>query len=256
MRFLLSVILYFSVIQLSAQTLSNHQLWYRQPAEHWESEALPIGNGRLGAMFYAGINLDRVQFNEQSLWSGDNNWDGDYETGDRGFGSYRNFGTFEVQFSHQSKASSYRRELDLNTGIHRTSFVVNGNRITREAFASYPDQLMVFRYESSQKAALAGHLSLSSAQGAATTATPGELSFSGSMLNALKYAARLKVVCQGGTLTIDGDRLSFKNCNKLTLYLDARTNYMPDYRAGWRGTDPAPKILKTFKAAQPFSYDQ
>mgnify|MGYP003602252761 CR=1 FL=1 len=72
----------------------NHpiQLWYKQPAVKWSAEALPIGNGRLGAMFFGGVEQEVIQFNEQSLWSGDNNWDGEYETGDHGFGSYRNFG--------------------------------------------------------------------------------------------------------------------------------------------------------------------
>ena len=68
------------------------KLWYDKPGKDWESEALPIGNGRMGAMLMGGIKQEIIQFNEQSLWSGDNNWDGEYETGDYGFGSYRNFG--------------------------------------------------------------------------------------------------------------------------------------------------------------------
>ena len=67
------------------------KLWYQQPANKWDAEALPVGNGRMGAMLFGGIKHERIQFNEQSLWSGDNNWDGVYETDDHGFGSYRNF---------------------------------------------------------------------------------------------------------------------------------------------------------------------
>jgi alpha-L-fucosidase 2 len=71
---------------------------YNHPALRWEQEALPIGNGRLGAMLFGGIENERIQFNEQSLWSGDNNWDGGYECGDHGFGSYRTFGNIHVNF--------------------------------------------------------------------------------------------------------------------------------------------------------------
>lgn len=68
-------------------------LWYRQPAgnRHIE-ELLPLGNGRMGCMLPGGVANERIQFNEQSLWSGDNNWDGGYDCGDHGFGAYRNFG--------------------------------------------------------------------------------------------------------------------------------------------------------------------
>ena len=72
-------------------------LWYAEPANVWSKEALPIGNGRLGAMLFGGVTVERIQFNESSLWSGDNNWDGEYETGDHGFGSYRNFGDVFVE---------------------------------------------------------------------------------------------------------------------------------------------------------------
>ena len=73
-------------------------LWYAKPANVWSKEALPIGNGRLGAMLFGGVTVERIQFNESSLWSGDNNWDGEYDTGDHGFGSYRNFGDLFVEF--------------------------------------------------------------------------------------------------------------------------------------------------------------
>ena len=82
---------------LSSKNISK-KLWYNSPVENWESEALPIGNARLGAMIFGGVQKDHIQFNEQSLWSGDNNWDGEYKTGDHGFGSYRNFGDIFILF--------------------------------------------------------------------------------------------------------------------------------------------------------------
>ncbi|MCX6365110.1 MAG: glycoside hydrolase family 95 protein, partial [Armatimonadetes bacterium] len=135
------------------------KLWYAQPATKWSSEALPIGNGRLGAMLFGGVSQERIQFNEQSLWSGDNNWDGEYETGDHGFGSYRTFGEVLVSFdSEEVSAADYRRELDISTGVHRTTFTQNGIAYTREAFVSRPAQALVLRYTADKPGALSGSL--------------------------------------------------------------------------------------------------
>ena len=134
-----------------------------RPAGNWASEALPIGNGRMGAMLFSGVDADRIQFNESSLWSGDNNWDGAYQCGDHGFGSYRNFGNLFVEFSPVAGSAAvpadYRRRLDISTGIHRTTFSRGGVVFTREAFASRPDQVMVFHYGATKGGAKAGVLS-------------------------------------------------------------------------------------------------
>lgn len=235
---------------------NGDKLWYQTPAKKWDAEALPIGNGRLGAMLFGGIQTDQIQFNEQSLWSGDNNWDGGYETGDRGFGSYRNFGEFIVNFDRVEGARLYRRELNIRTGIHYTTFEVNGVTFTREAFASYPDQVIVFRYTSSKKGALSGKVSLSSAQGALSTSSADGLSFSGEMPNRLKYAAKLKLLQEDGSVYVEGNTVGFKNCTSIIFYLDARTNYKPDYNSGWRGDDPMPRIDKELTNAQKISYSK
>ncbi|MGI5372012.1 glycosyl hydrolase family 95 catalytic domain-containing protein [Streptomyces iakyrus] len=87
--------------------LSREALTYSVPATDWQSQALPIGNGRLGAMLFADPHEERIQFNEQSLWGGVNNYDNalagkpdsDFDTGMTGFGSYRNFGDLVVAFA-------------------------------------------------------------------------------------------------------------------------------------------------------------
>lgn len=110
----------------------------------------------------------------------------------------------------------------------------------RETFASHPDEVMVFRYTASKKGALSGKIQLSSAQGAASVAENSVQKFSGEMSNKLKYAAEVKVVSKGGKITANGDALVFENCSSLILYVDARTNYKPDYNSGSRGGDPLP----------------
>ncbi|WP_327186958.1 glycosyl hydrolase family 95 catalytic domain-containing protein [Streptomyces sp. NBC_01334] len=92
-------------------TLSRKALTYSVPAADWQSQALPIGNGRLGAMLFADPYEERIQFNEQSLWGGVNNYDNalagkpdsDFDTGMTGFGSYRNFGDLVVTFASRPK---------------------------------------------------------------------------------------------------------------------------------------------------------
>lgn len=234
---------------------NDPRIWFSHPAQKWDSGGLPIGNGRMGAMMMGGIQKDVIQFNEQSLWSGDNNWDGGYETGDHGFGSYRNFGVVEVDFNQKDSANNYKRSLNLVKGIYKVSFNSHGITYRREAFASHPDQVMVFSYTTAGKTdQLSGHISLQSAQGAAVQGDDNSLQFAGIMPNKLKYAAKLVVQHKGGMVVVKDNELYFTKCNSITLYLDARTNYKPDYHAGWRGVDPLPVVEKELNAATDKKY--
>jgi len=229
-----------AVVKVEAMQNESLKIWFNRPAQKWDAGALPIGNGRMGAMLFGGVEKERIQFNEQRLWSGDNNWDGEYEIGDHGFGSYRNFDVIMLEFKMTGLPESYSRSLDINSGVHTTNFRVNGVNYQRKAYASHPDEVMVFRYTASKKGALSGKIQLSSAQGAASVAENSVQKFSGEMSNKLKYAAEVKVVSKGGKITANGDALVFENCSSLILYVDARTNYKPDYNSGWRGGDPLP----------------
>lgn len=237
---------------------SSDLLWYNQPATKWDEGGLPIGNGRMGAVMMGGISDDIIQFNEQSLWSGDNNWDGAYETGDHGFGAYRNFGELRLNFTSKNtstqRPADYKRSLDLFTGVYNASFSLDGASYQREAFASHPDQVMVFRYTAEKNGKLSGRIGLWSAQGAKTDVSEAALKFVNIMPNKLKYAARAVLQHEGGTVAVSDSELVFTNCKSLTIYLDARTSYKPDYNAGWRGPDPLPIINKELNAAIAKSY--
>ncbi len=247
-------ILFLSHVE--AKRCDSLKIWFNHPAQKWDEEALPVGNGRMGAMLFGGVEKERIQFNEQSLWSGDNNWDGAYETGDHGFGSYRNFGDINLEFKSPGKPEDYSRSLDIVTGIHTTKFKIDGVSYQREAFASQPDQVMVFRYTAGKEGMLSGQIQISSAQGAKSIAGKNILMFSAEMPNKLKYAAEVRVVSEGGKLTSKEDALVFESCNSLILYVDARTNYKPDYNSGWRGDDPLPAVEKELSAASAKSYEQ
>lgn len=237
----------------------QRMLWYARPANDWAKEALPIGNGRLGAMLFGGVTTERIQFNESSLWSGDNNWDGEYETGDHGFGSYRNFGDLFLENS-PGTAVAYRRALDISTGVHRTTFSQDGVTFAREAFASRPDQVMVFHYTAGKDGkpapALSGQLRLKPGQPDSRVIADAQgLSWDAVMPNRLKHACRVRVLHAGGSLRADGDGLIFAGCESLTLLLAARTDYAPNYQTGWRGEPPAPVVAREISAAEAKSFD-
>jgi alpha-L-fucosidase 2 len=146
-------------------------LWYRQPARRW-AEASLIGNGRLGGMVWGGVTRERIDLNEDTLWSGEpydnlnpkglaalpqiralllagknseaqtlveQNMNGQYNQ------CYEPLGDVQLEFPFKGDVQNYRRELDLETGISRVTFEHEGTRFTREIFASNPAQAIVLR---------------------------------------------------------------------------------------------------------------
>ena len=133
------------------QTKSNDQfLWDDQPATDWMTQAYPIGNGRLGAMIFGGVSQEHIQFNENSLWTGD-----EKETG-----SYQNFGDIFIDFDSTGDFENYARTLDFEKSIHTTNYTIASNQFSRTYFASQPDQVLVFYYSSKQKGKLSGKIRL------------------------------------------------------------------------------------------------
>jgi alpha-L-fucosidase 2 len=145
-------------------------LWYRQPAREWV-EALPIGNARLGAMVFGGVATERLQLNEETLWSGGpKDWNnpeartilplvreaifaGDYAKADElchqmqgpYTQSYQPLGDVFLDFTDKAEYTEYVRDLDLDRAVATTRYQQEGNRFTREVFASFPDQLILMR---------------------------------------------------------------------------------------------------------------
>lgn len=175
--------LLISVTYTHAESPASPQsLWYESPAETWSS-ALPIGNGRLGAMIFGGVERERIQLNEDSLWSGrpqdaDNPearvhldeirtllFAGKYKEAEElakkymvckgpgsnlGVGAYADFGSYQtlgdLTFTFpKGDVTEYRRALDLSTAIASVTYVQDGVRFTREMFSSTPDQVLIIR---------------------------------------------------------------------------------------------------------------
>ncbi|MEO9003980.1 MAG: glycoside hydrolase family 95 protein [Ginsengibacter sp.] len=148
-------------------------LWYKQPAKDW-NEALPVGNGRLGAMVFGKYHHENIQLNEESVWAGskiDNNnpgskehlkeiqnfiFAGDYKKAlelcekymvgvPPRIRSYQPLGNLFINYhwNDNEKPSSYKRSLDLHTGIVKTTYTINGKKITQEVFASAPQDIIM-----------------------------------------------------------------------------------------------------------------
>jgi len=88
-------------------------LFLDRPAANWEKEAYPLGNGRLGCMVFGGIEEERIQFNVDSLWTGDENPSGNYRS--PGMGWYQNFGNLYIAFDAGDTATDYRRQLKISS---------------------------------------------------------------------------------------------------------------------------------------------
>jgi alpha-L-fucosidase 2 len=168
---------------------SEYVLWYREPAANW-THALPIGNGRLGAMIFGGIETERLQLNEDTLWSGaPHDWNnpnastvlpnirglvldnGNYHEADvlckkmQGpySESYQPLGNLFLKIDGGAGTTDYRRELDLDTAVARIAYRSAGSLFHREMFASSPDQVIVVRLVCEKPALLTFTASLDSA---------------------------------------------------------------------------------------------
>ncbi|MBP7473847.1 MAG: glycoside hydrolase family 95 protein [Pyrinomonadaceae bacterium] len=153
-------------------------IWFSNPAAKWD-EALPVGNGRLGAMIFGGIAEERLQLNEDTYWSGGPNSTvvkGGYKVlpeiqrlvfaeryleAHNLFGrnlmgypveqqKYQSLANLHLFFDHGKDASAYERSLDLRTGISTTTYTANGIRYRREVIASAPDQVIAVRLTADQ----------------------------------------------------------------------------------------------------------
>jgi len=147
------------------------KLWYRQPASAWE-EALPVGNGRLGAMVFGNPLHERLQLNEESIWAGskinnnnpdalktlpelqkalfDSRYKDAWKLAEENFlgtppniRSYQPLGDLFIDYEWNSNPENYLRELNLETGIATTKFTIDGKQIIQEVFVSAPDNILV-----------------------------------------------------------------------------------------------------------------
>jgi len=246
----------------AGQDFSHLKLWYRQPATEWV-EALPVGNGRLGAMIFGGIARERIQFNEDTVWTGgphDYAHPGAYrhlETLRRllyegrqkeaedlamrefmsiplGQKAYQAFGDLLLTFPEipATAVTRYRRELDLDSAVAAVEFASGDTTWRREVFASHPAQAIVVRLEADKPGSISFEATLAAAhEGAVIQANPsGEVSMSGGVPGgAIRFEARLLVQVEGGRMAAANGRITVNGADAATLILTGATNFV-NYR--------------------------
>lgn len=245
------------------QPEGRNVLWYKQSARVWE-EALPIGNGRLGAMVFGGVADERIQLNESSLWDGytlDPNNPESLETlpevrrllfedknneavklaeqtmmgRPRGVKPYQSLGELWFDTPHLNP-DHYTRSLDLATGIASVRYQHEGTWYTRESFASTEDDVIIVRFTADGAGKISSSFTLRRQQDAEVMPHPtdksslilkGRLPIKDAQGNTrgLRFAAQVKAVAVGGELQLNNDVLSVAGADTLTLYIAGATNY-------------------------------
>ena len=230
-------------------------LWYRQPAAQWD-HAMPLGNGRLGAMVFGTVNRERIQLNEHSLWLGgwrerDNPealthlaevrqllFAGQpvdaYRLADKYLMgrpqrllSYQTLGDLRLSFDHEEPISEYRRELNLDTATARVSYRAGDVRVQREIFASHPDQVIVVRITADRPKALNVSVWMDRLQDAVTTIEGNDrLEMTGALDGGrgLRFHATAKVISDG-THDRFPERIFVEKASTITILIGAATSY-------------------------------
>lgn len=273
------------------QTPDDLTLWYDKPATNWETQALPIGNGPLGAKVFGGVASEQLQFNEKTLWSGGpghsgydfGNWtsprpdaiaevqaqldrDGKMSTDavaarlgqpKTGFGAYQTFGDLflDVHDAPQNP-TGYRRELSLREAIARVGYTAGGVTYSREYFASNPGNVIVGRLSASEAGKISFTLRHTSPRDDKTvTASGGRLTIRGRLSdNKMNFEAQVQVITQGGSRADAGDTITVTGADSAVLVLSAGTDYADTYPA-YRGEDPHARVTQAVDAAAAKSYD-
>jgi len=230
-------------------------LRYNAPAQDndtgWEKEALPIGNGRIGAMVFGQPGREHLQFNDITLWTGD----------DKTMGAFQPFGDVLVDLpAHASGVTNYRRTLDLVRGVHTVTYTHDGVNYKREAWASYPAQVIVLRLSADKPGRYTGSVALTDRHGANLAVSGNRLYAAGTLAgfvlpdqapstNVMSYASQVQVQNDGGKLAVDGKRIGFTNANSVTLVLGAGTSFVMDPARRFEGGHPLARVTQQVSTA-------
>lgn len=239
------LVLFFSGTGLRAQLRPVPQtLHYDKPAGEW-LEALPLGNGSLGAMIFGNCDMERIQFNESSLVSGDADF----------VGSYQPFGDVFLKWGHQ-EVSNYKRELLMNDGLHHITYQVGKIKYKRTYFISYPDQAMICMITANKPKSLSVGIVLKDAREQNQAVVNGNsIAFTGSLAeNGMKYEAILAVKQIGGKLLKKGNGLNVEAADTLLLSLVAGTNFKPNSGRDFLGDLPHQRLTGSLDKLKKQSY--
>ncbi|MCH7228395.1 glycosyl hydrolase family 95 catalytic domain-containing protein [Haloferula sp. A504] len=242
------------ILALPAATAS--ELWYEKPAEKW-TEALPIGNGRLGAMVFGGTDEEHLQINEETIWTGKPRhyhnegavehlpqirkllFEGKQKDAEKlamkEFMSeplrqmaYQPCVDLKIRFEGEGEVSGYRRALDLDGAVTSSTWKRGETRFTTECLSSHPDEVIVWRITSDRPGGVSFSARLESphpengitAEGDRTLALTGTVAG-----GAIRFQTRVEARSEGGSVSLDEGMLRISNADSATLLVVARSNH-------------------------------
>jgi alpha-L-fucosidase 2 len=245
-----------------SQSRPGLKLWYRQPSgETWEN-ALPIGNGRLGAMVYGNVATETLQLNEHTVWSGSPNrndnpdartalpdvrkliFEGHYKEAEKlanqmiltkkSHGQmFQPVGNLRLRFPGHETYTDYYRELDISRAVSKTSYKTGGVTYTRETFASLPDRVIVMQLTASKPGSLTFNVAYSSQHRNHTirSTSSRELTLDGitsdheGVKGMVRFKGITRIKLNGGSLSATDSSLVVKGATSVTILVSIATNF-------------------------------
>lgn len=278
---------YQSLRALTNEPKREEELWFAGPATRW-MEAVPLGNGRIGAMVYGGVAAERIDLTESTVWSGARSdsdvsptalenlprirqlmFDGKYAEGGElcrqhllgrptSFGTHLPMASLQIAFKGDTPAQRYRRSLDLDEAIAHVGYTSGQLRFEREVFSSNPAGALVTHLTCNRATSVSCDISF------ANLALPGEVSVDGNDTLLLKghayehlhsngkqgvaFVTRVRVLAEGGRIAADQNALHVSNANSVTVLVAIATNY--------GGADPEERCAQTLESLRNKTYAQ
>ena len=257
---------------------------YTRPAEQWV-EALPVGNGRLGAMVFGGVNKDLIPLNEETVWAGDRSDKNNHKAGNalpeirrlifvgetekasklaldsmlsipKVFGSYQPLGNLTIQTVDSADYTDYTRELDISNAIASVSYTRRGIRYQKEYFVSAPDQVIVIRYTCDQVGGMDLVVRLTREQNAINGKLSDDaLELSGQLGDkGVRFFGGVRIKCEDGAVYInpftrpEADKSAHIHAQSVTFFIAANTDYF--------GRDPRTECINTLDTACQKGYEK
>ncbi|MBP9506968.1 MAG: glycoside hydrolase N-terminal domain-containing protein [Bacteroides sp.] len=257
-KLLIGCLLLASSLSLSAQ---DYKLWYDRPAQVW-TEALPLGNGRLGAMLFGNPAMEQVQLNEETIWAGrpNNNanpdaleyipkvrqlvFEGKYLEAqtlatekvmaktNSGM-PYQSFGDLRIAFPGHTRYTNYYRELSLDSARAIVRYQVDGVTYQREVITSFTDQVVMMRLTASQPGRITCNASLTTphqdvliaSEANTTVSLTGVSSWHEGLKGKVEFQGRLTATTKGGTTSCIDGVLSIEGADEAVIYVSIATNF-------------------------------
>jgi alpha-L-fucosidase 2 len=266
-HFIKTILLFsFSIVMYpeAGEKQPNLKLWYKQPAYEW-TDALPIGNGRLGAMVFGKVDTERIQLNEESVWTGAQFqrerkdaykslakvrkllFEGKYTEAEdivkekmmairlpRGVHTYQTLGDLHLVFNHGTIVTDYVRDLDIDQAITSVNYIIDDIQYKREIFSSPVDHAIVIRLTCNKPHRLTFATRLSRPKDAEIHATNKLIVMKGLVSGGarsvegffgVRYETQIMVQSIGGNQKGTGSTIRVENANEAILKLVAATNY-------------------------------